>query len=119
MGGCRGDLEASSGRMAGKKRGRRKGPGGGAKGFFCCLALVSLTVGCAGQRPSTGDQSGKGLINPLQMEEFCRNFTQGNVREQEFYSPGHPSLYPANIRCDRILSAPPGYFVQARAQNQR
>ncbi len=45
-------------------------------------------------------------------ESFCRNFTVGNEREREFYSPGYPGHYPPSSVCTRVLTAPHGHFLQ-------
>ncbi len=51
-------------------------------------------------------------MNPQLMEDYCLNFTVGNEREKEFYSPAYPDNYPPGIVCTRVLSAPHGHFVQ-------
>ena len=50
-------------------------------------------------------------MDPQLQEEYCKNFTYGNGRN-EFFSPGFPRNYPAGIKCFRTISAEYGYFVR-------
>ena len=50
-------------------------------------------------------------MDPQLQEEYCKNFTYGNGRN-EFFSPGFPRNYPAGIKCFRTISADYGYFVR-------
>ena len=43
---------------------------------------------------------------PMIFDEFspaCFNFTHGNYREMEFYSPAYPNQYPNKIDCVMYL----------------
>jgi len=60
---------------------------------------------------SFGSAPGKAM-DPMQQEEYCRNFTSGNKAKQEIYSPSYPHNYPAGINCERKLEASYGYFVR-------
>jgi len=51
-------------------------------------------------------------MDPGLQDEYCRNFTQGNPEAQVFYSPRHPDLYPAGIKCSRTITTDYGYFVR-------
>ncbi len=51
-------------------------------------------------------------IDPLLLEEYCKNFTHGNPSALEFYSPMYPKDYPADITCFRTITADFGYFVR-------
>jgi len=51
-------------------------------------------------------------MDPLLQEEFCKNFTYGNPKAMEFFSPSYPNNYPPGIKCFRTLNADYGYFVR-------
>ncbi len=51
-------------------------------------------------------------IDPLLLEEYCKNFTHGNPSALEFYSPMYPKDYPSDITCFRTITADFGYFVR-------
>ncbi|XP_067125690.1 neuropilin and tolloid-like protein 2 isoform X1 [Centruroides vittatus] len=42
----------------------------------------------------------------------CYNFSKGNEKEHEFFSPHYPNNYPSNIRCTRQIKAEPGYIIK-------
>jgi len=56
-------------------------------------------------------------MDPGLQDEYCRNFTQGNQAAQVFYSPRHPDLYPAGIKCSRTITTDYGYFVRIDFRN--
>jgi len=56
-------------------------------------------------------------MDPGLQDEFCRNFTQGNQAAHVFYSPRHPGLYPAGIKCSRTITTDYGYFVRIDFRN--
>jgi hypothetical protein len=35
--------------------------------------------------------------------EKCKEFTQGNPKRREFYSPNYPGNYPSNTECVKLL----------------
>lgn len=47
-----------------------------------------------------------------QVNELCKNFTQGNVDKGEFASPQYGHEYPEEITCFRTITADHGYFVR-------
>ena len=60
---------------------------------------------------STSGQAATERVDPKQ-EEYCRNFTVGNPKANEFYSPLYPNPYPAQLTCYRVITADIGYFVR-------
>jgi hypothetical protein len=72
------------------------------------LLLAAMEVGGAAQEGGVAPP----LVDLEQMEEWCRNFTTGNLAAREFYSPMYPFEYPANIKCFRIVEADIGNFVR-------
>ncbi|XP_059156606.1 uncharacterized protein LOC131941379 [Physella acuta] len=52
---------------------------------------------------------------PMIMDDIdpvCYNFTIGNWRVQEFFSPNYPGEYLNNTDCVLYLEAPPGFIIQ-------
>ena len=45
-------------------------------------------------------------------DEYCKNFSYGNPQALEFYSPKYPKNYPAEIKCQKEITADYGYFVR-------
>ncbi len=76
----------------------------------CCLCLASMPsfVGGAAQ-PNPQLET---RVDPEQLAEWCKNFTQGNQEAQEFYSPVYPREYPPQMDCTRTITADMGYFVR-------
>ena len=77
--------------------------------FLLLALLAGPTLSQQGSAPAR-------KLSQQEIDEYCRNFTTGNQRELEFYSPNYPEEYPPEIVCNRVLTAPPGYFVQVGAQ---
>lgn len=75
------------------------------------LAVATLMVLWA-TLTSSQEVMGKRKRDPMQTEMFCRNFTVGSPRDNEFYSPLYPKPYPAEIACFRTITADVGYFVR-------
>jgi len=76
------------------------------KPVFVCTALSLVLKETIASSPSMKE------MDPLQQEEYCKNFTYGNPQGMEFFSPGYPRNYPAGIKCFRTLNADYGYFVR-------
>ncbi|XP_055892124.1 neuropilin and tolloid-like protein 2 isoform X2 [Biomphalaria glabrata] len=51
------------------------------------------------------------MIND-EIHPSCWNFTYGNWRIQEFYSPNFPGEYATDVDCVQYLQAPPGFKIQ-------
>ena len=47
------------------------------------LALLSTSAGQEAGQPKK--------IDPLMIEAYCKNFTEGRKKDMEFYSPNYPS----------------------------
>ncbi len=84
--------------------------------LLCPSPVLVLSQAEAEGEGDGGDGGGplslKRALTQGEIEAFCRNFTVGNPREKELYSPNYPLEYPSGVVCDRVLTAPPGHFVQ-------
>ncbi|XP_043063391.1 neuropilin and tolloid-like protein 1 isoform X2 [Drosophila ficusphila] len=47
----------------------------------------------------------------------CRLFVEGNPTKNELYSPNYPNLYPKNINCTRVITAPKGQIIRLDFRN--
>ncbi|KAM8721228.1 hypothetical protein ACLKA7_007145 [Drosophila subpalustris] len=47
----------------------------------------------------------------------CRLFVQGDPTKNELYSPEYPNLYPKNINCTRVITAPKGQIIRLDFRN--
>lgn len=75
------------------------------------LTTLLVAVATLGNTQTTEAQQQR-RIDPLLLEEYCKNFTHGNPSALEFYSPMYPKDYPADITCFRTITADFGYFVR-------
>nr|XP_027203677.1 uncharacterized protein LOC113797486 isoform X1 [Dermatophagoides pteronyssinus] len=48
----------------------------------------------------------------------CYNFTVGNLKYQEFFSPNYPNNYPNDTECERVIQAPHGYQISIEFRDQ-
>jgi hypothetical protein len=65
-----------------------------------------------GLQPGLGGDPAERSMDPGLQEEYCRNFTVGDPDHHVFFSPRHPQIYPAGIKCFRTITADYGYFVR-------
>ncbi|XP_017086525.1 uncharacterized protein LOC108118365 isoform X2 [Drosophila eugracilis] len=47
----------------------------------------------------------------------CRLFVDGDPTKNELYSPEYPNLYPKNINCTRVITAPKGQIIRLDFRN--
>ncbi|KAH8275094.1 hypothetical protein KR018_011788, partial [Drosophila ironensis] len=47
----------------------------------------------------------------------CRLFVEGDPTKNELYSPEYPNLYPKNINCTRVITAPKGQIIRLDFRN--
>ncbi|KAH8386628.1 hypothetical protein KR093_001605, partial [Drosophila rubida] len=47
----------------------------------------------------------------------CRLFVEGDPHKNELYSPEYPNLYPKNINCTRVITAPKGQIIRLDFRN--
>lgn len=71
-------------------------------GMVFIFQLVQVTKGNSASSASSGYIS----IDP------CYNFSVGNAKDHEFFSPNYPNNYPSNVRCSRQIRAEPGYIIK-------
>ncbi|KAK6174653.1 hypothetical protein SNE40_017889 [Patella caerulea] len=57
------------------------------------------------------------MIND-EIDPKCWNFTHGNWKKMEFYSPNYPNNYHNNSDCVQYLEAPPGFKIQLDFRDQ-
>ena len=81
------------------------------KWFLHIVTTLLVAVATLGGTQTTEAQQQR-RIDPLLLEEYCKNFTHGNPSALEFYSPMYPKEYPADITCFRTITADFGYFVR-------
>ena len=83
----------------------------GSKWIPHILTAVLVAIATLGGTQTT-EANPQRRIDPLLLEEYCKNFTHGNPSALEFYSPMYPKDYPSDITCFRTITADFGYFVR-------
>ncbi|XP_037724123.1 uncharacterized protein LOC119556215 [Drosophila subpulchrella] len=75
----------------------------------------------AGQHPLTISRPPRAGRSERQAEEDqvdrCRLFVEGDPTKNELYSPEYPNLYPKNINCTRVITAPKGQIIRLDFRN--
>ncbi|XP_051864628.1 uncharacterized protein LOC117578092 isoform X5 [Drosophila albomicans] len=77
---------------------------------------------------SSGEQHALTLARPPRGGRFkrqeeeeeidrCRLFVEGSPNKNELYSPEYPNLYPKNINCTRVITAPKGQIIRLDFRN--
>ncbi|KAH8368465.1 hypothetical protein KR084_012030, partial [Drosophila pseudotakahashii] len=73
------------------------------------------------QHPQTISRPPRAGRSERQAEEDqvdrCRLFVEGDPTKNELYSPEYPNLYPKNINCTRVITAPKGQIIRLDFRN--
>nr|XP_046918231.1 uncharacterized protein LOC124498515 isoform X2 [Dermatophagoides farinae] len=65
----------------------------------------------------SGDPRFDAMIS-IDPNDPCYNFTVGNLKYQEFFSPNYPNNYPNDTECERVIQAPHGYQISIEFRDQ-
>ncbi|XP_033244518.1 uncharacterized protein LOC108163215 isoform X2 [Drosophila miranda] len=67
-------------------------------------------------RPPRAGRSERQAMEEDQVDR-CRLFVEGDPTKNELYSPEYPNLYPKNINCTRVITAPKGQIIRLDFRN--
>ncbi|KAH8238303.1 hypothetical protein KR032_002898 [Drosophila birchii] len=67
-------------------------------------------------RPPRAGRSERQAAEEDQVDR-CRLFVDGDPTKNELYSPEYPNLYPKNINCTRVITAPKGQIIRLDFRN--